>query len=168
MGQFYARGQAKVDRRTAGPCRGSSRVGRRRSTGAQFTKTRLSSANRFGCATLPPNGADSSKHSVSIRSNNDDLACTEVHAPSCKPGIVTVPILVRQERNFRMQRQGRENHDQRRRKPEETKTGQDRSRKSPQKWPTWTQLAKPWFGRTGWWRMQSSETRLPVICRISA
>ena len=74
---------------------------------------------------LPPNGAGSSKHSVSIRSNNDDLACTEVPTP--------VPILVRQERNFRVQRQGRENHDQRRRKPEETKTGQDRSRKSRKK-----------------------------------
>ena len=91
---------------------------------------------------------------VSILSNNDDLACTDVPAP--------VPILVRQERNFRMQRQGRENHDQRRRKPKETKTGQDRSRKSPQKWPTWTRLAKPWFGRTGWWRPSGPNCLLPT------
>jgi hypothetical protein len=36
---------------------------------------------------------------------------------------VTVPIPVRQERNFRMQRQRRENHDQRRRKPEQNQNG---------------------------------------------
>jgi hypothetical protein len=45
---------------------------------------------------LPPNGAGSSKHSDSIRSNNDDLACTEVPVP--------IPILVRATITISMRR----------------------------------------------------------------
>ena len=82
-----------------------------------------------------------------------------VPTSSCNPGMFTVPVLVRQGRNFGCREVGCENHDQRRRKPEKTKTGQDRSRKSPQKRRTWNRLAKSWFGRD---RTCDPARRIPI------
>jgi hypothetical protein len=76
---------------------------------------------------LQRNGAFSSRHSVSIHNNSGKSSGNNIlpilrPVPSPKTPHACRPNLVRQERNFRMRRQGRENHRQRRQISAETKT----------------------------------------------
>jgi hypothetical protein len=61
-----------------------------------------------------------------------------------------------------MQRREAKNRPERPQTSPETGRVKRYRRKSPQKRPIWSRPCDSWFGRTGWWRMQSCETGLDL------